>query len=650
MKKLFTLIAIVLMAFTAQAKTLTIGEGGTYYRPLAPFNATYYNKLGSISQVIYPSYWLTDLVDSEITELRFYAYEPMRLTGGKLKFSLKIVEQEYFTSNSIINVADEDACGYVVPVYGESEFVLTLDEPFMYEGGHLLLSTEVVEAGDYSYYSVNWQGMLTYYNYSICRWTSNNEVNYNREAYVPTTTFDYLSHKTENPVIVGHPAEGSNAYNVEISPVEPSTIYYRVRLNDGEFSEWAEYTDVLNFADTGHYYLEAYALAQDKNPSETVSCEFLVVDAETITVNGVSFNMMKVDGGTFMMGATDDDAEAIAREKPLHEVTVSDFCIGETEVTQALWVAVMGDNPSNYAGEESLPVEQVSWDDCQLFIAKLNELTGREFRLPTEAEWEFAARGGNLSQGSKFAGGNDIEAVAWYRENANDMTHLVATKTPNELGLYDMSGNVFEWVQDWYGSNYYANSPLENPTGPETGSLHLARGGGWYASTKGCRVCYRLIVAGDFTNSDTGLRLALTPLEQTESPIINGHAAEGTNTYIVEMAPNEPSTIYYRVKIDDGEFGGWLEYDDALTFSSEGRYYIEAYAVAEGKAPSETVYYEFVISPSPITGINELANGKTVTSIRYFNAAGQEIARPVGLTIVVTTYTDGSTSAAKVVK
>ena len=374
-----------------------------------------------------------------------------------------------------------------------------------------------------------------------------------------------------------------------------------------------------------------------------------VTQAETFTVNGVTFNMIPVEGGTFMMGASFDDPDLELHEIPMHLVSLPSFIIGETEVTQALWIAVMDNNPSRYTDDERLPVERVSWDDCQLFIEKLNELTGREFRLPTEAEWEFAARGGNLSHGTKYAGSDDLDEVAWYSNNANK-THLVASKTPNELGLYDMSGNVFEWVNDWYDSEYYSHSSSWNPRGPETGTLRVARGGSWYANSKGCRVCYRVAMPNNFNSIDFGLRLALTPLEQTERPTINGHAAQNANTYIVEITPNEPSTIYYRVKIDNGEFGGWLEYDNALTFSAVGSYYIEAYAVAEDKDPSETVFHEFVISPSPVTGINELTNGKTVTSVRYFNVAGQEIAQPDGMTIMVTTYADGTTSAAKVVK
>ena len=188
---------------------------------------------------------------------------------------------------------------------------------------------------------------------------------------------------------------------------------------------------------------------------------------ETFTVNGVSFKMVAVEGGTFTMGASDDDTEADNMEKPAHEVTISNYYIGETEVTQALWVAVMGKNPSYFTGDLR-PVEDVSWSECKEFITMLNQMTGKNFRLPTEAEWEFAARGGNKSKGYKYAGSNIIGDVAWYKENASNQTHLVATKASNELGLYDMSGNVYEWCQDWYRK--YSSQAQTDPMGPTSGT------------------------------------------------------------------------------------------------------------------------------------------------------------------------------------
>ena len=231
---------------------------------------------------------------------------------------------------------------------------------------------------------------------------------------------------------------------------------------------------------------------------------------QTITVNGVSFKMIAVEGGTFSMGATSEQgSDAYGSKKPVHNVTLSDYYIGETEVTQELWKAVMGSNPSNSTGSKK-PVERVSWNDCQTFITKLNQLTGKNFRLPTEAEWEYAARGGNKSQGYKYSGSNSIDDVAWYSNNCSIRTHDVKTKAANELGIYDMSGNVYEWCQDWYGSSYYSSSPENNPTGPASGSSRVLRGGSWINSSAwDCRVSFR-----DYGNPDNrfvcyGLRLVL---------------------------------------------------------------------------------------------------------------------------------------------
>ena len=243
------------------------------------------------------------------------------------------------------------------------------------------------------------------------------------------------------------------------------------------------------------------------------------VQDETFTVNGVTFKMVAVEGGTFTMGATaEQGSDAWSNEYPAHQVTLSGYNIGETEVTQALWQAVMGSNPSYFKSNLQRPVERVSWNDCQTFITKLNELTGRNFRLPTEAEWEYAARGGNESKGYKYAGSNTIGDVAWYEVNSYDVdssspeygTHPVATKSPNELGLYDMSGNIWEWCQDWYDSSYYSNSPAANPTGPESGTSRVGRGGGWQSDAGICRVSHRIGGAGPSLKlTDLGLRLAL---------------------------------------------------------------------------------------------------------------------------------------------
>ena len=248
-----------------------------------------------------------------------------------------------------------------------------------------------------------------------------------------------------------------------------------------------------------------------KRTSASASSSRQSISSQTFTVNGVSFDMMYVKGGTFIMGATSEQgSDAYGNEKPTHRVTLSSFYIGKYEVTQALWKAVMGNNPSKMKGD-NLPVETVSWNDCQDFIRKMNALTGKNFRLPTEAEWEFAARGGNNSRGYKYAGSNNIGDVAWYDNNSGSKTHVVGTKSPNELGIYDMSGNVWEWCQDWYGS--YSSASQTNPTGASSGSYRVLRGGSWNYSARDCRSSHRYcctpVSRGYFS---FGLRLVLSQL------------------------------------------------------------------------------------------------------------------------------------------
>ena len=247
---------------------------------------------------------------------------------------------------------------------------------------------------------------------------------------------------------------------------------------------------------------------EQKTEQKTESAPQLVAveGSQTFTVNGVKFTMVPVEGGTFTMGATSEQgSDAWDEEKPAHKVTLSDYYIGQTEVTQALWEAVMGSNPSDSKGD-NLPVEQVSWDDCQVFIQNLNQLTGKQFRLPTEAEWEYAARGGRKSRGYKYAGGNDIGLVAWYEDNSGNETHPVATKQANELGIYDMSGNVWEWCSDWYDG--YQSSSQSDPQRPSLGSCRVNRGGSCYCNAGDCRVSYRFFGTPDFRYNDLGLRLS----------------------------------------------------------------------------------------------------------------------------------------------
>ncbi len=232
---------------------------------------------------------------------------------------------------------------------------------------------------------------------------------------------------------------------------------------------------------------------------------------KTFTVDNVTFTMKPVVGGTFKMGTTKEkESEASSLETPSHEVTLNDYYISETEVTQELWQTIMGKNPSWPKGP-SLPVVDISWDACQNFIQKLNMVTGQNFRLPTEAEWEYAARGGKYSKGYRYSGSNNIDEVAWHINNTfNGSYHEiqpVKSKVANEIGIYDMSGNVKEWCSDWYG--IYTGIPLYSPLGPVNGSYRIIRGGCYFAESKDCRVSARSFAKPSYKH-ETGLRLAMS--------------------------------------------------------------------------------------------------------------------------------------------
>ncbi|MCQ2323358.1 MAG: formylglycine-generating enzyme family protein [Paludibacteraceae bacterium] len=254
------------------------------------------------------------------------------------------------------------------------------------------------------------------------------------------------------------------------------------------------------------------------NEVEKLVCSNLVFKVtagrgnETFTVKGVTFEMVKVEGGTFTMGATSEQGNgADSDEKPTHLVTLSDYYIGKYEVTQELWEAVMGNNIRTYYGS-TIPMENISWDDCKNFISKLNsllssQLGGKHFALPTEAQWEYAARGGSESRGYKYSGSSTISNIAWYFNNGGRSSHTVGMKMPNELGIYDMSGNVWEWCQDWYGS--YSSNSQTNPTGSASGACHVARGGSYLNDAWDCRVSNRDEVPAYRNN--IGFRLVLIP-------------------------------------------------------------------------------------------------------------------------------------------
>lgn len=217
--------------------------------------------------------------------------------------------------------------------------------------------------------------------------------------------------------------------------------------------------------------------------------------------------MVFVEGGRFMMGSNSGDDDL----KPAHEVELSSYYIGKYEVTQAQWKAVMGNNPSYFKDCNQCPVEQVSWNDVQEFIGKLNQKTGKKYRLPTEAEWEYSARGGAKSRGYPYSGGNDFGSVAWYVYNSGGKTHSVGSKQANELGIYDMTGNVWEWCSDWYGS--YSGTFQRDPQGASSGDLRVRRGGGWNTDELGKIVTFS---SGNYPEANIktdGFRLVLSPVQ-----------------------------------------------------------------------------------------------------------------------------------------
>ena len=238
------------------------------------------------------------------------------------------------------------------------------------------------------------------------------------------------------------------------------------------------------------------------------TAEFAVAQKDPL-----NHEMIFVEGGTFQMGSSSGESD----EKPVHSVTLSAFNIGKYEVTQAQWKAVMGNNPSSFSGCEDCPVERVSWNDVQDFIRKLNAQTGKNYRLPTEAEWEYAAKGGKSSKGYTYSGSNDLNSVAWNIDNSGRKTHAVGGKQANELGVCDMTGNVWEWCSDWYGTyNSYSET---NPTGASSVQHRVLRGGSWNASAYYCRTADRNGGNPDIRYYYYGFRIVLPVEDESKSEI-----------------------------------------------------------------------------------------------------------------------------------
>lgn len=332
-----------------------------------------------------------------------------------------------------------------------------------------------------------------------------------------------LSVSTKTPITFSAAGGTSNPITVTTDGnyiVTPSDTWLTIKQTNNTFTitaaqnEGAFRTATVTVALTG--------LKSGESLAKTVTVTQAKYSSEqtfTVTGNGktVSFKMKLVEAGTFTMGATSEQgSDAESDESPTHQVALTnDYYMGETEVTQALWYAVMGQSPtsggsswsSSYGLGDDCPAYNISYTDCKSFLTKLNQMTGQTFRFPTEAEWEFAARGGNESKGYKYAGSNTIGDVAWYTDNSGSKTHTVKTKAANELGLYDMSGNVYEWCQDWYGD--YSSSSETNPTGASSGSRRVNRGGSWLSNVRCCRVSYRNYFTPGSRDRNLGFRLAL---------------------------------------------------------------------------------------------------------------------------------------------
>ena len=300
---------------------------------------------------------------------------------------------------------------------------------------------------------------------------------------------------------------------VKLKASAPSDL--QIRLSKEAVAAVSNSAAVSNANDVMQDNVSASSTSSSSSQSATTtgfsSTPSLSSGGNTISIpvkNGITIDMVKVEAGTFKMGATSEMENPYSWEQPVHQVTLTrDYYICKYEVSQALWKIVMGSNPSNLKGD-NLPVEQVSWSDCQEFISKLNSMTGKRFRLPTEAEWEYAARGGRKSRGYQYSGSSNISNVAWYENNSGSKTHPIGTNQANELGIYDMSGNVWEWCQDRLGS--YVSSSQTNPTGAVSGPLRVCRGGSCYYDARNCRSSCRGYGTPDGCSCGLGLRLVLS--------------------------------------------------------------------------------------------------------------------------------------------
>lgn len=224
-------------------------------------------------------------------------------------------------------------------------------------------------------------------------------------------------------------------------------------------------------------------------------------------LDSIQNNMVWITGGRFVMGSDVSEAD----ERPAYEVVVDGYAISKYPVTQRQWIVLMGSNPSEFKGCDQCPIDKVSWDDAQRFIGILNKLTSKKYSLPTEAEWEYAAKGGLQIKQFYYSGSDNIDEAGWYSGNSNRQPHPVGGKKPNSMGLYDMSGNVWEWCLDWYNKNYYEQMENNNPEGPSSGSGRVRRGGSWFTQAGNCKTTTRNSVKQDYSDDIGGFRLVQYP-------------------------------------------------------------------------------------------------------------------------------------------
>ena len=345
------------------------------------------------------------------------------------------------------------------------------------------------------------------------------------ETDLPTAAEDWavllvlaheIGHHLNNHIINPHPDLTKRDMELEADETAGYLLYL---LNAPDLKTAQKGLQVPQISEAGSYthpprserlaaFRNGWEKAAKKFPRAVITPVQPPATTAAVMTDPLVGKFIRVKGGTFTMGCTGEQgSDCYDSEKPGHQVSLVDFYIGETEVTQAQWRAVMGNNPSSFTDCDECPVENVSWNDVQDFISKLNSRSGgARYRLPTEAEWEYAARGGTLSKGYKYAGSNNPDEVAWYDDNSGGKTHPANGKKANELGLYDMSGNVYEWCSDWKGS--YSSGSQTNPTGPNTGVIRVHRGGSWNYDARACRVSFRHNGGPDIRLNFLGFRLA----------------------------------------------------------------------------------------------------------------------------------------------